>query len=273
MAKRTISILGCGYLGFPLAIALSERGWHVKGSTTTPEKMRLLEKAGIEPHLLRLDPEFDGNPTRFLETDTLFLNIPPGRRRTHVETFYGALIAAVLHAVCRSSVRFVVFASSTSVYPAQDRVWKEEEAGISPPWRASGRALLEAERQLQSEPSLDATILRFAGLYGYERAPGRFVGGILSRPRNVVNVIHRDDAVGAVLAVLTHDARGETFNVCSDGHPTRAEFYARAAEWLGADPPTVEDGSVRQSGLVSNRRLKERLGYAMVWPDPLRPAP
>ena len=32
---KTISLLGCGSLGFPLATKLLQKGYYVKGSTTT----------------------------------------------------------------------------------------------------------------------------------------------------------------------------------------------------------------------------------------------
>ena len=41
-----ISILGCGWLGLPLAKALIENGFSVKGSTTSTDKLTALENAG-----------------------------------------------------------------------------------------------------------------------------------------------------------------------------------------------------------------------------------
>jgi 3-hydroxyisobutyrate dehydrogenase-like beta-hydroxyacid dehydrogenase len=49
-----ISILGCGWLGFPLAKKLIEIGFEVKGSTTSENKLALLKSNNIEPFLLRL---------------------------------------------------------------------------------------------------------------------------------------------------------------------------------------------------------------------------
>lgn len=46
--KPTIGILGCGWLGKPLAEHLLAEGYRVKGSTTTPEKKEILLDAGIE---------------------------------------------------------------------------------------------------------------------------------------------------------------------------------------------------------------------------------
>jgi 3-hydroxyisobutyrate dehydrogenase-like beta-hydroxyacid dehydrogenase len=49
-----ISILGCGWLGLPLAKALLENGFAVKGSTTSQEKLSVLENSGIQPFLIAL---------------------------------------------------------------------------------------------------------------------------------------------------------------------------------------------------------------------------
>ena len=41
--KDEISIMGCGWLGLPLAAQLVKAGYNVKGSTTTPEKLEVLQ--------------------------------------------------------------------------------------------------------------------------------------------------------------------------------------------------------------------------------------
>ena len=42
MQKETITILGCGWLGLPLAQTLVKEGYSVKGSTTTEDKLEVL---------------------------------------------------------------------------------------------------------------------------------------------------------------------------------------------------------------------------------------
>ena len=46
---RNVSILGCGWLGKPLAISLLDDGYSLKGSTTKEEKLALLEDNNIHP--------------------------------------------------------------------------------------------------------------------------------------------------------------------------------------------------------------------------------
>ena len=60
MQKETITILGCGWLGLPLAKALVKSGYPVKGSTTREENLETLREAGLEPFLVELDPEVNG---------------------------------------------------------------------------------------------------------------------------------------------------------------------------------------------------------------------
>ena len=272
--QQTVSILGCGWLGLPLARRLRERGHHVRGSTTDEAKRPALEAAGVEPFLLRLDPSgtLEGDPA-FFQSDVLFLNIPPGRRRPDVAERFPRQVAAVAEAAARAGVGWVIFAGSTSVYADRNRTVTEADAGgtgVS----ASGQAQLDAERILQQHPAFDTTILRFGGLYGYDRQPGRFLAGRLptANADAPVNLIHQDDALEVVLAVLEQNVRGEVLNACTDAHPSRRDFYTRKAEERGLEPPTFE-GATTGWKRVSNDHLKERLGYRFRHPDPLAPTP
>lgn len=275
MQDETVSILGCGWLGHPLGAALVEDGYRVKGSTTTPEKQEALRADGIEPYLIRLDPDLSGEPGDFFDADILFLNIPPPRRRDDAEAYHLQQIDAVIDAATRGSIGWVIFASSTGVYPKVHRVVTEEDAPDDPdaveaPMRSTGSVLLKAERRLQSAGGFDTTVLRFAGLYGGDRQPGRFMAGRTDvRGGDApINLIHRDDCIGIVQAVLEQDARGDVFNACSDAHPTRREFYPEAARQLGLEPPTFsDDGGTNK--IVSNAKLKRVLGYTFEHPDPL----
>ena len=48
MNQKSISILGCGWLGLPLARQLIKLGYSVKGSTTSPEKIQILKGSQID---------------------------------------------------------------------------------------------------------------------------------------------------------------------------------------------------------------------------------
>ncbi|RYE33944.1 MAG: SDR family NAD(P)-dependent oxidoreductase, partial [Sphingobacteriales bacterium] len=67
-----ISILGCGWLGMPLAKKLAGKGNQVKGSVTSEIKVNELTGAGVTPYILSWESgSFKGNLDSFLKTDTL----------------------------------------------------------------------------------------------------------------------------------------------------------------------------------------------------------
>ena len=269
-----VSILGCGWLGLPLAKHLVRQGYAVKGSTTMPEKLATLAEVGIKPHLIRLGADVQGErPAAFFEADVLFLNIPPGRRDPDVRARFAERIAAVQQALRASPIKQVLFASSTSVYPNLNRVVTEEDAGDPP--TDSGKALLAAEQALASVDGFETTVLRLAGLYGYDRRPGRFLAGKhdLEGGETPVNLLHRDDAVAIAAALLQTEPRGEVFNACSDVHPPRHTFYPWAARQLGLEPPTFKEEAATPFKVVSNEKLKRHLGYHFLYPDPMAEAP
>ena len=50
--KKEISLLGCGWLGIPLASSLVKKGFAVKGSTTSSDKLEILKSEGVIPYLI-----------------------------------------------------------------------------------------------------------------------------------------------------------------------------------------------------------------------------
>ena len=260
-------------MGLPLSEQLVEAGYQIKGSTTTPGKVKQLEEAGIEPYLLTLAPELQGDADAFFDADVLFLNVPPGRRRGDVKTRHLREMESVLEALQGSSIDFVIFASSTGVYPKNNSTVTEAFEGA--PDRPTGEVLREVESRFMEAEGFDTTVLRFAGLYGYDRRPGRFLAGRENVPNGEapVNLVHRDDCIGVVRAVIEGDVRGEVFNVCADKHPLRRTLYVREAERMGLEPPTFSDDEAPEFKHVSNEKLRQQLGYRFLHPDPLEETP
>ena len=228
-----ISILGCGWLGLPLGAELASRGHSVRGSVTHTEKLEALAEVGIEGYRLELTPTLTGNAEGFFGADALIITLPPGRRKPDVETRYPAQIAAVLASTPETTQ--IIFTGSTSVYPDLSRTVSETDAGgeIS----ASGRAILTAETLLRRR---NATVLRLAGLYGYDRQPGRRLAGRdVSGGATPVNLVHRDDVLKRAFRGYSKQnlKRRDSKRLCAAKHPTRREVYTRQAERLELAPP------------------------------------
>lgn len=270
-SANTISVLGCGWLGLPLAERLLSLGYQVKGSTTTTEKMTALAEKGIQPFHISLTPGVndDYDPV-FFDSDTLILNFPPSRKQENVREFYPAQLDEVLRLAKVSTVKKILFVSSTSVYPNLNREVREADAGGD--LSASGQALMEAEKLLQAEQHFGVSILRFCGLYDRERNPGRFLAGrrLKSNGKDKVNLIHREDCIGIIISMLEKQQWGEVFNACADEHPEKAQFYTLAAQKLGLEPPVFDSQAAEDFKIISSDKLKEKLKYVFVHPDPLR---
>ena len=265
-----VSVLGCGWLGLPLARNLVRRGHNVKGSVTRTGKLVELAAAGIQGRRLELSPIPSGDTEGFFNTDVLVVTLPPKRREPGVETRYPAQIAAALQATPPGTQ--IVFTGSTSVYPELNRTVTEADAGeAEAPISASGRAILAAEALLRER---GAVILRLAGLYGYDRQPGHNLSGRdVSGGDAHVNLVHRDDVVRVLVETIEESVQNATLNVCADQHPTRREVYTRQAERLGLAPPHFVEPHIKDHKLVSSEALKTALGFTFRYPDPLADAP
>lgn len=266
---KTVSILGCGWVGLPLAEQLCADGFFVKGSTISRDKMRILENKGIKAFLLECRPEVSGEHwDDFFRTDVLVVTVP-FRRGLPEPDFYRRQIESIAERAQNSGVKFFVFTSSTSVYPETNSEVKESDVIL--PEDLRGKVLLKTEECLVRNAHFATTIVRLAGLYGYDRQLGKFLSGKgpLGNGNVPVNLVHRDDAVEVLRQIITRDIRHEIINVCCDGHPTRKELYTKAAQKLQLPMPVFDDGVQMKYKIVSGRKLKEILHYRFKYSDPL----
>jgi nucleoside-diphosphate-sugar epimerase len=271
-----ISILGCGWLGFSLAKHLIKQGHAVKGSTTSKDKIKELENCGIEPYLVEFNPQLSTNHDvpNFWHSDVLVLNIPPGHRRNKVIDYHTKQIRSIIEAISGSPIKYVVFISSTSVYPKLPGLVVEDDAIPGKAGRDSGNALLQAEKMLTQANNFETTVLRFGGLYGGDRHPTKYMAGRknLSKANAPVNLIHRDDCIAIITQLVEEKITGEIFNAVADNHPTRKEYYTKAAEALGLKPPTFKQNEQEKKyKVVSNMKLKKILPYSFIYPEPIIP--
>ncbi|MDG5767420.1 NAD-dependent epimerase/dehydratase family protein [Balneolales bacterium ANBcel1] len=269
MTYQRISILGCGWLGLPLACKLIENGDFVRGSTTTKEKIPLLEEAGIEPFYLRLDPHISGDDvTSFFDVDTVVLNITPPRvtDRTTYMLRQGEELISYLNS---SPVKRLVMVSSTSVYGSKGQ--DADESDPHPPDTPNGIGLAAMEQQLMEGLQASVTVIRMAGLIGPGRHPGRFLAGrdVEGNGEEPVNLIHQDDAIGTVISVINKTGISGTYNACGREHPSRKELYEKASLILGFEPPRFTGNTPKAWKRVISEKLREHTEYRYVFDNPL----
>lgn len=265
--KRTISIIGFGWLGLPLAYKLQSKGYTVKGSTTSNEKLLDICDQGFECKLLNLCPHPEGNAFNDLfETDILFINIPP-RTRKLPETFHPEQIKFLKALAIHGGVKQIIYVSATSVYPDSNQ--KAHESDKLTKENTGNKALFDAERLLWKDKFYDLTVIRYGGLLGVDRIPGRYFSGKENVNGNTpVNYIHRDDAVNLAIHIIENNLWNETFNGVSPEHPYRKQVYEKNADDLGFQSPiSYLDEIPPFKEVVYDKILAT--GFKFIYPNPL----
>ena len=269
MTKPNISILGCGWLGFPLGIHLVNNDYAVKGSTRSPQKLAAFHEHKIRPFIIEVNKFIKGaNINLFFQSDILIISIPPGRKRRDVARSHPRQIKAISEIASLQGIRKIIYISSTSVYGSPNRL--VTEADEPSPVTASAEALVTAEQMLLQHAAFKTTVLRLGGLVGLERPAGRFLAGKkdVANGSAPVNMLHQEDAIPIIKAIIEQKKWGEIYNVCSDEHPTRKEFYTHQAKKQGFEVPTfLEELTAYKE--VSNYKVKKELNYKFRYPDPM----
>lgn len=259
-----ISILGCGWLGLPLAKKLVEEGHAVKGSTTSREKMSQFSSEGIIPYLINLHSEgIQGDVTAFLsDADVLIIDIPPGLRGDSDANFIGK-IGRLQDYLQKSGVKNVLFVSSTSVYEDSREIPVYTENEPANGTAENSKQLRSAEELLRNSESFFTSIVRFGGLFGPGRNPVNYLSGKknIKDPKAPVNLIHLEDCIGIIIEIIKKEAWGEIFNAASPEHPTKEDHYSRKAEENNLPLPEFDQDVVSKGKIITSARLKEKLDY------------
>ncbi|ODA34332.1 hypothetical protein A8L45_07205 [Veronia pacifica] len=255
-----------------MALHLKEKGHRVTGTKRTEEGAESIRSLGIpcrEFHISR--PPESGQADDLFNADTVLINIPPGRKNLELQQFFQD-IKSVIDRVKQSDVRQIIFISTTSVYG--ELTGKVTEATPSQPVTASGEVHHDIEQYIQQQLGERGVILRLAGLVGGDRHPVKYLAGRtgISQGEKPVNLIHRDDCVTAITAIIEKEIKGKVMLLCSPDHPSRADFYTWAASEMQLSPPQFErngnDGKYID-GTSTINMLKLTLKYPSPYDMPL----
>ncbi len=234
--------MGCGWLGLPLAEKLIQEGFSICGTTTSEDKLRVLGNAGIKGFRIAIkETTIEGPIQDFLNCcEILIINVPPKVRSSGPKASYISKMQLLLHHIKNSTVKEVVFISSTSVYGnAQGTVTEK----ITPePTSESGKQLLASEQLFTTQSTLRTTLVRFGGLIGPNRHPVYMLSQkeVLHDGTAPINLIHLNDCIRVLEAILKEEKWGETFNAVHPDHPEKQDYYTKEADSKGLKLPSYE---------------------------------
>ena len=261
--SEKIGVLGCGWLGFPLAKRLVQDSYEVFGTTTSKEKLQQLEEAGIHPFQIALKPDIIlGDIENFLShVDILIVNVPPRLRGSSTESF-SAKMMLLYTEIKKNGVKKVIFVSSTSVYG--DLEGEIDEWTPPKPTTESGKQLLESEKLFREDPDISTTIIRFGGLIGPDRHPVTMLSKKqhLTNGNDPVNLIHLEDCIHIIITILKNQYWGELFNAVNPFHPIKSDYYLAEAAKRGLPaPPYATDDSPSGAKVVISQNFLDK-GHA-----------
>jgi len=241
--NKNITIAGLGWLGLPLAQHLKLLGYKIKGSVTDSTKAKSLSAQGIKAYSLILSEEgTSGEIDQLLDdTDVLLIMIPPGLRRD-TGSNYALKMAHFITKIEAKGIRKAVLVSSTAVYDDTQGLVTEKD--VPKPDLNAAKQLFDVEQLFFNMPHLKTSIIRFGGLFGGSRNPVKFLAGRsgLRNGNAPVNLIHRDDCIGILSAIIKQDAFGHIFNAVMPEHPLKKVYYKEQALKLGLEAPQYEEG-------------------------------
>ncbi|WP_299810088.1 SDR family oxidoreductase [uncultured Roseibium sp.] len=269
-------VFGTGYSSKAFITEIRDRFDWIGGTTRSQEKARDLEDLGVEPFLFDGQSQGEGIAAALSSATHVLVSIAPDDAGDPVLNQHGGDIAA-------ARPEWIGYLSTVGVYGNHDGAWVDEETPCKPVSRRSVQRVA-AERawlDFASAHQLPVQIFRLSGIYG----PGRnvlqkFRNGTarrLVKPGQVFNRIHVADIAGVLSAAMQRPAT-RIFNVTDDEPAPPQDVVTFAADLLGVAPPaevpfeTADLSPMARSFYgenkrVSNRRVKDELGYSFRFPD------
>ncbi|MXR41548.1 NAD(P)H-binding protein [Halobaculum sp. WSA2] len=278
-----VTVIGCGYVGLELAGQLLGDGHTVVGVRRSQSGLDAVEAVGARA--VAADATDPDSLATLPDTDAVvFAASSGGRGADAARAVYVEGLRNVIreYGARGSPPDRLVYTSSTGVYGDHDGDWVDEETPLDPTTDKT-RVLVEAERVAREEAAavgIDGSVARFAGLYGPDRYRlARYLEGPVTA--GYLNMVHRDDAAGAVRFLLDEDlARDEAVLVVDDEPADKWAFADWLADECGVERPekrtkeeriaagdlsTAAERRVRTSKRCSNDRLRT-LGYEFTHP-------
>lgn len=240
---KKVCIVGIGWLGLELAKKMKLLGYFVAGTTTSENKREELSELLDEVQLFDLNTDDSGFINGY---DIIIITIPPSCIHN-----YSKNINELLDRLKQIEKNPIVFyTSSTSVYGHGNRLI-DESSEINPETN-SGKELALIESFLTHNFKERHVILRLGGLVGGERHPVKYLAGKtnVTMPLAPVNLLHRDDAINAIVHLTEHFRPG-IYNLCSPEHPMKKEYYQQMAKQFCLPMVEFNFNDIRKDKIVT----------------------
>ena len=275
--KNILLIFGFGYTAKFMCQKFSKKNWEVFCTTRFKEKAKEIKSLNATPIFFDDEEKVES----VLSKNSYILSTaPPENSKDPVVENYGHLLKKN-----SERVKWAGYLSTTSVYGDKKGEWVTEDTELEPNLeRSISRVAAENSWIKLGENLLIKTVIfRLAGIYG----PGRSLVDrlmkdedvyIVDKPAHLFNRIHVDDIVGAIEMAISSKSEAKIFNLSDDLPAKQLDVAKFAASLLKRKSPqtvSLESDLVsemarsfyKEEKKVSNTRLKDELGYKLVFPS------
>ena len=267
----TVFIFGLGYVGRPLGHLLASRGWQIRGTTRTPERLAADAAAGWQVYRFADDVPLTDPEEALDGVDAVLSTITAIGGSDPVLDAHGDVLSGF--------TGWSGYVSATSVYPDRPDGFCYEDTPTDPATKR-GKARVIAEARWQE--LLGTELFRAAGIYGPGRSPFDSLrdgtARIIEHRGQLFNRIHVDDICRVIIAAMNRPRRGRIVNLADEKPAAQGDVVRHAASLLGVSPPEPQSlkeadlSAMARSFYVSRRRVGSKvigpeLGVRLLYPD------
>lgn len=260
---KKVGIIGLGWFGMALARSLAGK-WEVVG-TKTKSPQSSPEEITVYPMVLTPEPQSEFLDEIF-DTDAAVVNIPPSMGGLNDD--YQRAMAAIVENLIGSRVRHLIFIGSTGVFSSSQTLVDEDSE--PDPNTKRGHLLRKVELLLINNFPGKLSIVRSGGLVGPERYPAKFLAGRrgVKGANHPVNLVHRDDLIRLVEAIIENDLDQTIFHAVAAGHPRREDYYTAMSLKMGLPAPQFDKSDLTKGKEIRGEKSKARTGVEFRFDDP-----
>ena len=265
---RSVLIVGCGFVGLPLARDFASSGWDTHATTASEASTAKLNQEQFRIYALDITDENGFQKLARRNFDVVIHCASSGRGAA--SDYEAVFLTGTRNLMGNLKCGNFIFSSSTSVYAQTDGSWVDETSPANPS-RATGQFLRATEDLVLSA---GGTVARLAGLYG----PGRCVplqkllddtAIIQGNGNRFTNILHQLDAAAA-LRFLAETKSSGLFNAVDNEPVAELEWFRYVCERLDKPIPPYGPRDLNRkrgwtSKRVSNRKLRS-LGWEALYP-------
>ena len=233
-----IGMIGCGWLGKPLAIHLQKE--HTITCYSRTQKLQEKELSYVY---------LPSASHTFWENELFIISISTKDK-------YLASLKDFLYLIPSSAK--IIFTSSTSVYKGLENKVDEESTLVE-------QSLQKLAEELVLSFGKQALILRLGGLMGEDRIAGKWKSPT-PYADGPVNYIHQEDILIIISKFIDKNILQGIYNLVAPEHPLRSSVHKNNAKKLGFEEGVYNRTTGR---FVDSNKLIKALKYEFIHPNPL----